>query len=302
MCVQGVATRKVKGVTEALCGHSFSASSISAINKSPDQSFKAVAERRLSKSDPDLIPDAGYEGAARRVSLSAGRCWWRSRLIEGRRRMLAVALANRESRSSRREFLLGFTVRGLTGVEFAMSDDRPGLKQAIGEVLPETVRQRCCAPFLRNALDHAPRKVDDDCLRELRWLGARPRAGRRREPGDRRDLAELRRHIARWLATWQAKHPRLCPWVEDTIEEMATYYRLPLPHRKHMKSTNMLERLNRELKRRTHMVRIVPSAESCLRLVRALVVERRENWLEATRCLNMDHRKEHNEALRALAA
>jgi len=145
--------------------------------------------------------------------------------------------------------------------------------------------------FLRNALDYVPRKVDDDCLQELRWFY------------DRRDLGEVRRDIAQWLAKWQAKYPRLCNWVEDNIEETPTYYRLPLPHHKHMKSTNMLERLNQELKRRTHVVRIFPNAQSCLRLARALAVERHENWLEATRYLNMDHLKEHKkEALRALAA
>ena len=145
--------------------------------------------------------------------------------------------------------------------------------------------------FLRNALDYVPRKVDDDCLQELRWFY------------DRRDLGEVRRDIAQWLAKWQAKYPRLCNWVEDNIEETLTYYRLPLPHHKHMKSTNMLERLNQELKRRTHIVRIFPNAQSCLRLVRALAVEMHENWLEATRYLNMDHLKEHKkEALRALAA
>jgi putative transposase len=113
----------------------------------------------------------------------------------------------------------------------------------------------------------------------------------------------VRRDIAQWLAKWQTKYPRLCNWVEDNIEQTLTFYRLPLPHHKHMKSTNMLERLNQELKRRTHVVRIFPNAESCLRLVRALAVEMHENWLEATRYLNMDHLKEHKkEALRALAA
>src|SRR5690348_7702281 len=79
--------------------------------------------------------------------------------------------------------------------------------------------------------------------------------------------------------------------------------RLPLPHHKHLKSTNMLERLNQELKRRTHVVRIFPNAESCLRLVRALAAETHEDWLEATSYLNMEHLKEHKkEQLRALAA
>src|SRR4029077_2746787 len=86
---------------------------------------------------------------------------------------------------------------------------------------------------------------------------------------------------------------RLCDWVEENIEETLTYFRLPLPHHKHMTSTNMLERLNQELKLRTHVVRIFPNAESCLRLVRALAVETHENWLEGTRYLNMDDLHEH---------
>jgi putative transposase len=220
---------------------------------------------------------------------------------DGRRQIPAVELANRESRSSWRDFLSGLRARGLAGVEFVVSDNHEGLKAALREVLSEAAWQRCCVHFLRNALDYVPRKVDDDCLQELRWFGVLGPA--KPDPGDRRDLAEVRRDIAQWLAKWQTKYPRLCNWVEDNIEETLTCYRLPLPHHKHMKSTNMLERLNQEVKRRTDVVRIFPNAESCLRLVRALAVEMRENWLEATRYLNMDHLKEHKkEALRALAA
>ena len=89
--------------------------------------------------------------------------------------------------------------------------------------------------------------------------------------------------------------------MEDNIEETFSFYRLPLAHHKHLKSTNMLERLNQEIKRRTHVVRIFPNAASCLRLVRALAVETHEDWLEATRYLNMQHLKEHKkQALVAL--
>src|ERR1700738_3114772 len=95
---------------------------------------------------------------------------------------------------------------------------------------------------------------------------------------------------------------RFCNWVEDNIEETLSYHRLPLPHHKHMKSTNMLERLNQEIKRRTHVVRIFPNPESCLRLVRALAVEIHENWLEAMRYLNMDHLAEHKKQLLRQAA
>ena len=291
MYVQGVSTRKVKAVTEALCGHSFSASAISAVNKSLDEALHRFAERRLSEPFPYLILDARYE-KVREAGVIASQAVLIAVAVdgEGRRQVLGVELANRESRSSWRDFLSGLKERGLFGVEFVVSDDHDGLKRAIAEVLPGAAWQRCYVHFLRNALDYVPRKVDDDCLQELRWIY------------DRRDLAEVRRDIAAWLAKWQAKYPKLCDWAEDNIEETLTYYRLPLPHHKHMKSVNMLERLNQEIKRRTHVVRIFPNMESCLRLVRALAVETHENWLEGTRYLNMQHLFEHKkEALRQAA-
>ena len=291
MYVQGVSTRKVKAVTEALCGHSFSASAISAVNKTLDAALHKFAERRLGEPFPYLILDARYE-KVRESGIIVSQAVLIAVAVdgEGRRQVVGVELANRESRSSWRDFLLGIKERGLFGVEFVVSDDHEGLKQAIREVLPGAAWQRCYVHFLRNALDHLPRKLADDCLQELRWIY------------DRRDLAEVRRDIAAWLSKWQAKHSKLCDWVEENIEETLTYYRLPLPHHKHMKSTNMLERLNQEIKRRTHVVRIFPNTESCVRLVRALAVETHENWLEGTRYLNMQHLFEHKkEALRQAA-
>ena len=291
MYVQGVSTRKVKAVTEALCGHEFSASSISQVNKSLDAALTAFSERRLAEPYPYLILDARYE-RVREGGVIASQAVLIAVAVdgEGRRQVLAVELANRESRSSWRDFLLALKQRGLHGVEFVVSDDHPGLKAAIREVLAEAVWQRCYVHFLRNALDYVPRKVDDDCLMELRWFY------------DRRDLAEVRRDRGAWLAKWQSKYPKLCDWVEDNIEETLTFYRLPLAHHKHMKSTNMLERLNQEIKRRTHVVRIFPNTASCLRLVRALAVETHENWLEAIRYLNMEHLKEHKKQLMRQAA
>jgi putative transposase len=163
----------------------------------------------------------------------------------------------------------------------AVTDDHAGLKKAIAELLPEAIWQRCYVHFLRNALDYLPRKADDDCLQELRWIY------------DRRDLDEARRDLGAWLQKWQQKYPKLCNWAEENIEQTLSFYKLPLPHHKHLKSTNMLERLNEEIKRRTLVVRIFPDANSCLRLIRALAVETHENWIEATRYLNMDFLKEY---------
>lgn len=286
MYVQGVSTRKVKVITEELCGHAFSASSISDITRKLDEQLAAFASRPLEEDYPYLIVDARYEririeGAIRSqaVLIAIGINW------DGRRCILGVEVADRESRNSWKAFLLNLRERGLRGVELVVSDDHAGLRAAVREVMPEAPWQRCYVHFLRNALDYLPRRRDDDCLRELRWIY------------DRRDAAEARRDLSAWLQKWQSRYAKLCDWVESNIEETLTFYRLPAQHHKHLKSTNMLERLNEEIKRRTHVVRIFPNEASCLRLVRALAVEMHENWIEATRYLNMDLLKEHKKLL-----
>jgi len=291
MYVQGVSTRKVKKITEELCGYRFSASTISNIVKRLDDQLQAFARRRLEEPFPYLILDARYEKVRQNgvivpqaVLIALGIDW------EGRRQVLAVELANRESHSSWKDFLLALKERGLCGVEFVVSDDHAGLKKAITGVVTEAAWQRCYVHFLRNALDHMPRKRDDDCLQELRWLY------------DRRDIGEARRDLAAWLQRWQGKYAKLTDWVEDNIEETFAFYRLPRQHHKHLKSTNMLERYNQEIKRRTHIVRVFPNTESCLRLIRALAVETHEDWLEANRYINMKLLKEHKREMLKEAA
>ena len=209
---------------------------------------------------------------------------------EGKRQVLAVEMANRESQSSWKDFLLRLKERGLSGVEFVVSDDHAGLKKAIFAVLTEAAWQRCYVHFLRNALDYLPRKADDDCLQELRWIY------------DRRDIQEAQQDLAAWIGKWQGKYPKLVDWVEGNIIETLTFYRLPRAHHKHLKSTNMLERLNEEIKRRTLVVRIFPNTESCLRLIRALCVETHETWLEDNRYLNMTFLAEQKKEALRLAA
>ena len=302
MYVQGVSTRKVKAISEELCGHEFSASTISELNVKLDAELERFARQSLEEEYPYLILDARYEKVreegvirSRAVLVAIGINW------EGRRRILGVELATRESASSWREFLLGLKARGLRGVRMAISDDHAGLKRAIAEVLPEAAWQRCYVHFLRNALDHLPRKANDDCLTELRWLY------------DRRDAAEARLQLRAWIEKWAGKHPRLCAWVEENIEETWTFYRQPREHHKHLKSSNLLERLNQEFKRRTHVVRMLPAPAgaalraacgrlsrsarlpneaSCLRLIRALANEQHEEWLDGPVYLDMQPLRE----------
>ena len=157
-----------------------------------DGQLAAFARRRLEEPYPYLILDARYERVredgvigSQAVLIALGIDW------DGRRQVLAVELANRESRSSWKDFLVALKERGLDGVEFVVSDDHAGLRKALSEILPQAAQQRCYVHFLRNALDHMPRKRDDDCLQELRWLpnpgtpGSPPPPGRHTGHGTR---------------------------------------------------------------------------------------------------------------------
>ncbi len=285
MYVQGVSTRKVKANAEELCGHAFSASAISAINKPLDESLKAFAERLLTEPFPYLILDARYEKVreagvvmSQAVLIVVGIDW------DGRHQILAAEMANRESRSAWR------ATSSWASRDAAARASSSSSRTIIPAWSRRSARQRCYVHFLRNALDHLPRKHAGDCLQELRWIY------------DRRGLAEANADLAAWLAKWSSRYPRLTGRAEEAIEQTLTFFRLPRQHHKHLKSTNMLERLNEEIRRRTCVVRIVPNTESCLRLVRALAVETHENWMEANRYLNMDDLREHKKtALRQAA-
>jgi transposase-like protein len=172
MYVQGVSTRKVKKITEELCGHSFSASTISNIVKRLDDQLRAFARRRLDEPFAYLIVDARYEKVrengvivSQAVLIALGIDW------EGRRQVLAVELANRESASSWKEFLLGLKERGLAGVEFAVSDDHAGLRQAIAEVLPEAQWQRCVVGLLKKPAWPDSLAVDGALGERGCWVG-----------------------------------------------------------------------------------------------------------------------------------
>lgn len=276
MYVQGVSTRKVKAITEELCGYEFSAGTISNINKTLDDQLEAFATRALKQPYPYILFDARYEKVrqngvvtSQAVLIALGINW------EGHKEVLGVELANRESLTAWKDFLIKLRERGLHGVQFVVSDHHQGLKKAIMEVLPEAIWQRCYVHFLRNALDYLPRKGDGDCLQELRWIY------------EHRHLSEAQQGLQTWLKKWEDKYSKLCSWVEENIGETLSFYHLPFQHHKHLKSTNLLERLNQEIKRRTRVVRIFPNEDSCMRLIRAIAVETHEGWLEENRYLNM---------------
>ena len=273
--VNGMSTRKVGKLAERLCGRRFSAGTISNLVATLDTALQAFASRRLDDvTIPYLMLDARYEkvhdaGAVRTraVQLAVGID------TEGHRHMLAVEAADRESENSWETFLIGLKERGLTGVQYVVSDSHAGLKRAIEKVLTTALWQRCAVHFLRNAADHNTRRADPACFHGLKRMW------------DYEDAAQVRLALQAWLQRWgdEPGCDTLVSWAEDNIEETFSVYRLPRQHRRRMKSTNMLERYNEEIRRRTRVVRIFPNEASCLRLIRALAAETHDHWISG-RC------------------
>jgi len=130
---------------------------------------------------------------------------------DGRRSLLGMEMANRESQSSWRDFVAGLRQRGLRGVQLVVSDDHAGLKKAIREMLPDAAWQRCYMHFLRNTLDYLPRKLDDDYLIELRWIYKR------------RNRQEARQDLNAWLTKWGSRYLKLCAWVRTTLKRRSRF-------------------------------------------------------------------------------
>jgi transposase-like protein len=283
MYVEGVSTRKVKEVTEELCGTSFSKSLISSLASALDSELEAWRDRRLeAEAYPYLFVDARYEKV--RVD---GRVLNQGVLIvsgvrdDGFREILGVEIADTESEATYQELFRSLKRRGLKSVELVVSDDHGGLKAAIARHFQGATYQRCQVHYARNLLGmvgHARRK---ELAEGLRGVFAAP---------SREVALRLASELA---ARWRVSHPRVAELLEEHIEECLSCLAFPESHRKRIRTTNGLERLNQEIKRRTRVVRIFPNRTSCLRLVSALAVEQSEEWLTGRRYLDMRELEQH---------
>jgi transposase-like protein len=283
MYVEGVSTRKVKEVTEELCGTSFSKSLVSSLAGSLDSELQAWRSRRLeAEAYPYLFVDARYEKV--RVD---GRVVSQGVLVvsgvrdDGYREIVAVEVSDTESEATYQDLFRSLKARGLKGVELVVSDDHGGLKAAIARHFQGAAYQRCQVHYTRNLLGmvgHARRK---ELAEGLRGVFAAP-------------SAEVALRLASELAArWRGSHPRVAEHLEEHIEECLSCLAFPESHRRRIRTTNGLERLNQEIKRRTRVVRIFPNRGACLRLVSALAVEQSEEWLTGRRYLDMEELREH---------
>jgi len=249
---------------------------VSELSKVLDAEVAAWRTRPLLKAYPYLMVDARYEKvrggphvASRGVLLVVGIA------EDGFREILGTYTANTESEATWSEVFSDLRDRGLSGVRFVVSDDHSGLRAAIDRHFQGALWQRCQVHFLRNVLARVSKK-------DRGWVVDLLRAITNAET-----LDAARAALKQAVAALRARYPKVAELLDEQGTEMLAVYQLPVPHRKRMRSTNMLERYNQELKRRTRVVRIFPDDRSCLRLVTALAIEQSDEWQER-RYLDMD--------------
>ena len=278
MYVQGVSTRKVAKITEELCGTTFSKSTVSALCVTLDVELEAWRSRPLTETAyPYLVIDATYEKVrkAGRVVSSGVLIVKGVRAVDGRREILAVESADTESEATWGELFRDLKARGLEDVMLVTSDAHPGLKAAVSRHFQGASWQRCQTHFQRDQ----GKKV---AYRHRKELAA--------DIHDVFDAPDLACALARAEATadrWRQISPQVADALEEEVEECLTVFHFPAAHRKRLRTTNGLERVNEEIKRRTKVVRIFPSEQSCLRLVSALAIEWSEEWVTGRRYLDM---------------
>jgi transposase-like protein len=279
MCVQGVSTRKVITVLQALLGPEVAISStqVSRAAEQLDSGLAAWRERPLGET-PYVLLDARYE----RIR-EGGRLIDCAVLVavgvtaDGKRRILGVSVAFSEAEVHWRAFLDSLIQRGLCGVKFIVSDDHAGLKAARRAVLPSVPWQRCQFHLQQNAQAYVTR-LDH----------RKPVAQKIRAIFNAPDKAEAERLLKQAVELWTKEAPQLAVWAEENLPMGFAVFDLPIAHRVRMRTTNGLERINRELKRRTRVASIFPNAASCLRLVSALLAECDEDWMSGKIYLTME--------------
>ena len=268
MYVEGVSTRKVTEITEALCGLEVSKSQVSALTAKLDAEIQEWRIRRLQEEYPYLIFDARYEKLRRGGQVvSQGVLVAIGISAAGYREVLGSWVAESESEASWGAVFAELKERGLRGVRYVVSDDHQGMVRAIERHFQSVVWQRCQVHFVRNALALCSRQQRPMVLRLMKAVTEAPT----------REAAQAALALA--VAELEKKAPKVARLLETSGEEILGVYALPEAHQKRMRTTNMLERQNQELKRRTRVVRVFPHEQSLLRLVAALLMETNQEWV-----------------------
>jgi transposase-like protein len=268
MYVQGVSTRKVKRITQELCGVDVSKSQVSKLAEDLDEDVRRWRGRRIEKEYPYLMVDALFEKVRHQREVCSDAVLVVTGVREdGYRQHLGVWAGNTESEQIWAEAFRELKDRGLEGVRYVVSDRHRGIEAAVARHFQGAVWNRCQVHFKRNVCGRVRR-------RDREWV-----ASLLREVTDSKGLDEAREALFEAMEELEEKYPDVARMLDEEGEQMMAVYALPPGHRRRMRSTNMLERWFEELRRRTRVVRIFPNRASCIRLIGAHCMEANEEWL-----------------------
>ena len=284
MVVQGVSTRKVSAITEELCGASFSKSTVSELCVGLDARVKVFNERSLEGEYPFVMVDALFiksrhgDRVVKRAALIASGI-----SADGHREILGVQIGDSENYTTWEDMFKWLKGRGLSGVYFVISDDHCGITKAVDKHFQGATWQRCQVHLMRNLLGHSPTRLRGEV------------AAAAKRVFQAADMTEARRRLTEFVEQFDKSAPKVVACMEAGFEDAMAIMALPEKYRKRLRTTNMQERLNEEVRRRERVIRIFPNDESALRLIGALLAEQNEVWQER-KYLDMDEFKEWADA------
>lgn len=284
MYLQGVSTRKVKAITEELCGYSISSTEVSRVAKVLDEEIAKWRERSLGIF-PYVYLDARYEKVRHEGTVRDLAVLWAMGINEdGFREVLGVSVSLSEAEVHWRSFLEDLQRRGLQGVQLIVSDDHAGLQSARKMIFSGVPWQRCQFHLAQNAQAHVPKQeMKADVAQDLRDIFNAP------SPESSETL------LKQVVEKYATKAKKLADWMEQAIPEGLTVHQFPRAHQRRLRTVNPMERVNKEVRRRTRVATLFPNEASCLRLAGAVLLETHEEWITEKKYLNMELLTRHLE-------
>ncbi|MBN4081460.1 IS256 family transposase [Caldithrix abyssi] len=284
MVIKGVATRKVKKITDSLYGLSFSKSQVSDICMKLDTEIQAWLNRPLDDEYPYVFVDARYNKVRRDHQIESHAVLIAKAVNHrGKRDIIGVDVCNNENETNWSQFFKGLKERGLKGVHLVISDAHSGLVKAVEHDFPGCQWQRCQAHFKKNILAKVRNKDKAWVKKKLDDIFLAPD----KETGFKR--------LQKFVIELSEKYPDAADFLEESGEDALTCLNFPDAHRKRIRTTNSLERFNQEIKRRTSVIRIFPNRNSALRLIGALCLEQAEEWTTGRQYLDITLLDNENE-------
>ncbi len=277
MVINGVSTRKIENITEELCGKSFSKSMVSDLCKKLDPIVDVFRTRPLTSEYPFLIVDAIYIKVRENNRVRS-----KSLLIaigvneEGNREIIGFHLSESESETSWEEFFISLKQRGLKSPRLITSDNHKGLVKAIQKQFQCSSWQRCQTHFSRNLLDKTPKSLQSSLKEDIRKVY------------EAVDIDSARAAKNEILNKYAVSAPKAMTLLDEGFDDVTAVLSLPLRYRKRLRTTNGIERLNQEIRRRERVIRIFPNEASAVRLIGALLIEQDEKWSTGRKYFEMD--------------